>query len=163
DGIVPFNTPNDLSTPNESFFARVDAMLDLAAAHGIVVLLDPAETGSFLSVLNANGVDKARAYGRYLGTRYRNFDNIVWMSGNDFQSWENPSDDAVVRAVALGIRDTDDRHLHTVELDFLVSGSLDDPTWAALIELNASYTYYPTYAQVLTDYNRDNAIPTFLV
>jgi hypothetical protein len=113
--------------------------------------------------LNANGVTKARDYGRYLGTRYRSFDNIVWMSGNDFQTWENPSDDAVVQAVARGIHDTDDRHIHTVELDYQVSGSLDDPTWAPLIELNASYTYFPTYAQVLTDYDRPDAPPTFLV
>ena len=114
-------------------------------------------------MLNANGVTKARNYGRYLGTRYRSFDNIIWMSGNDFQSWPNPGDDAVVQAVARGIQDTDDRHIHTVELDYLVSGSLDDPTWAPLIELNASYTYYPTYAQVLADYNRPNALPTFMV
>jgi chitodextrinase len=85
------------------------------------------------------------------------------MSGNDFQSWPNPGDDAVVQAVARGIHDTDDRHIHTVELDYSVSGSLDDPSWAPLIELNASYTYYPTYAQVLADYNRPNALPTFMV
>jgi chitodextrinase len=163
DGIVPFTTPGDLSTPNEAYFARVDDILTIAAQHGFTVLLDPAETGSFLSVLLANGVAKSRDYGRYLGTRYRNFDNIVWMSGNDFQSWQNPGDDAVVQAVAQGIHDTDDRHIHTVELDYFVSGSLDDPTWAPLIDLNASYTYYPTYAQVLTDYNRPDAPPTFMV
>jgi len=163
DGIVPFTTPNDLSTPNEAYFTRVDHMLQRAAQHGLIVLLDPAETGSFLSVLNANGVTKSRTYGRYLGTRYQSFDNIIWMSGNDFQTWENPGDDAVVQAVARGIHDTDSRHIHTVELNYQVSGSLDDPTWAPLIELNASYTYFPTYAQVLTDYDRPNAIPTFLV
>jgi len=163
DGIVPFTTPDDLSTPNESYFARVDDMLRLAAQHGLTVLLDPAETGSFLAVLNANGVTKSRNYGRYLGTRYRSFDNIIWMSGNDFQTWPNAGDDAVVQAVARGIQDTDERHIHTVELDYSVSGSLDDPSWAPLIQLNASYTYYPTYAQVLADYDRPNAIPTFLV
>ncbi len=163
DGIVPFTTPGDLSTPNESYFARVDHMLDLAAQHGLTVLLDPAETGSFLSVLNANGATKARNYGRYLGTRYRDFDNIIWMSGNDFQSWQNSGDDTVVQAVARGIEDTDDRHIHTVELDYLVSGSLDDASWAPIIQLNASYTYFPTYAQVLADYDRPNAVPTFLV
>ena len=163
DGIVPFTTPDDLSTPNEAYFTRVDHMLTLAAEHGLVVLLDPAETGSYLSVLNANGVTKSRDYGRYLGTRYRNFDNIIWMHGNDFQSWPNPGDDAVSQAVARGIHDTDERHIHTVELDYSVSGSLDDPTWAPLIELNASYTYFPTYAQVLLDYNRANALPTFMV
>src|SRR5262249_35059520 len=160
DGIVPFTTPFDLSTPNEAYFARVDQMMRLAARHGLVVLLDPAETGSFLSVLRDNGIDKARAYGRYLGSRYRSFDNIIWMSGNDFQSWRTLEDDAVVQAVALGIRDTDDRHLHTVELDYPVSGSLNDASWAPIIELNASYTYYPTYAQVLADYNRPELFPT---
>lgn len=163
DGIVPFTTPNDVSTPNPAYFARVDHMLTLAARYGIVVVLDPAETGSFLSVLLNSGLSKSRDYGRYLGARYRGFDNIVWMSGNDFQSWQNPVDDAVVRAVALGIRETDERHIHTVELDYPVSGSLDDPTWAPLIELNASYTYFPTYAQVLLDYNRPDAPPTFMV
>jgi chitodextrinase len=163
DGIVPFTTPDDLSTPNESYFTRVDHMLRLAAKHGLVVVLDPAETGSFLSVLLSNGVTKSRDYGRFLGARYRSFDNIIWMSGNDFQSWQNPADDAVVQAVALGIKETDDRHIHTVELDYLVSGSLDDPSWAPIIELNASYTYYPTYAQVLTDYDRQDAPPTFMV
>src|SRR5262249_30929161 len=163
DGIVPFTTAGDLATPNESYFARVDDMLNLAAQHGLLVILDPAETGSFLSVLSSSGVAKSRDYGRYLGSRYRDFGNIVWMSGNDFQSWESPADDAVVQAVALGVREVDSRHIHTVELDYLQSGSLDDPTWAPIIELNASYTYYPTYDQVLTDYGRPDAPPTFMV
>src|SRR5262245_8031264 len=64
DGIVPFTTPGDLSTPNEAYFSRIDDMLNLAAQHGLVVLLDPAETGSFLSLLLSNGVAKARDYGR---------------------------------------------------------------------------------------------------
>jgi hypothetical protein len=163
DGILPFTTPGDLATPNPRYFQRVDRMLRLAAAHGLTVFLDPAETGSFLSVLKANGVAKSLQYGRYLGTRYRSFDDIVWMSGNDFQSWQDPSDDAVVRAVARGIRQTDHRHIHTLELDYPVSGSLDDARWSHLVDLNASYTYYPTYAQVLTDYDRPARRPTFLV
>src|SRR4029453_17857932 len=35
--------------------------------------------------------------------------------------------------------------------------------WAPLIDLDAAYTYYPTYAQVLNEYNRPNALPTFMV
>ena len=161
DGIVPFTTPDDLATPNEAFFARVDHMLALAAEHGITVLLDPAETGSYLAVLLANGVAKSRNYDRYLGTRYRDVDNIVWMSGNDFQSWPNRGR-RLVQAVARGIRTTTTATSHG-GLDYSVSGSLDDPSWAPLIQLNASYTYYPTYAQVLADYNRPSALPTFLV
>ncbi len=73
------------------------------------------------------------------------------------------TDDALVQAVARGIRSSDKNHIHTVELDYLTSGSLDDPTWAPLIELNAAYTYFPTYARVLTEYNRANYKPVFLV
>ena len=60
DGIVPFTTDGNLSTPNEAYFARVDDMLALAAKHGLTVFLDPAETGSWLSVLSSNGVTKSR-------------------------------------------------------------------------------------------------------
>ena len=90
----------------------------------------------------SNGVDKLRAYGQYLGRRYKDFPNIIWMHGNDYQDW-GPTNDPYVTAVASGIRDVDTRHLQTVELNYLVSGSLDDPAWAPLIDLNASYTYEP--------------------
>jgi hypothetical protein len=42
-----------------------------------------------------------------------------------------------------------------------VSGSLDGPSWAPIIDLSATYTYAPTYAQVLRDYHR--GLPTFMV
>src|SRR6185436_238241 len=87
----------------------------------------------------------------------------IWMSGNDFQSWRNPGDDAVVRAVALGILDRDTNHLHTAELDYLVSSSLDDTNWNGILGLNATYTYFPTYARLWQDYNRANFLPNFLV
>lgn len=162
DGIQPFTTPGDLSTPNPAYFSRADAMITRAANHGLLVFLDPIETIDWLSVLQSNGEAKARDYGRYLGNRYQAFDNIIWFNGNDFQTWQNPTDDALVQAVALGIKDNDSRHIHTVELNFLVSGSLDDSSWIPIISLNASYTYFPTYAQVLKDYNRSNFLPTFM-
>jgi hypothetical protein len=162
DGIPPFTAPGDFSTPNEAYFAHVDRILRLAADYGFVVLLDPAETGGWLNTIVNNGVDKLRAYGRYLGTRYKDFPNIIWMHGNDYQDW-GPAFDPYVSAIALGIRDVDTRHLQTVELNYWVSGSLDDPAWAPLIDLNASYTYEPTYQQVLKDYNRANFLPTFMV
>jgi hypothetical protein len=174
DGILPFTgylaggadgTVNnfDLSKPNETFFARCDQMITLAANHGLLVFLDPVETGGWLTCLGNNGATACRAYGRYLGNRYKAFKNIVWMSGNDFQGWRTAANDSVVTAVALGIKDLDSSHIHTVELDFNVSNSLDDPSWAPIIALNASYTYYPTYAEVLNGYNLANFEPVFMV
>jgi hypothetical protein len=169
DGTLPFTetipstSSYDLTTPNEAYFTRVDSVLEIAATYGIQVLLDPCETGSWLSVMLDNGAAKCRDYGRYLGNRYRYFDNIIWMSGNDFQGWRDPANDEVVRAVALGILDNDTRHLHTAELDYLVSSSLDDTAWTSILGLNATYTYCPTYARLRQDYNRLNYLPNFMV
>ena len=163
DGIRPFRREGDLSTPNEAYFARADAMIRLAARQRMAVFLDPIETGGWLKVLRDNGLAKAYAFGRYLGLRYRKFPNIVWMSGNDFQTWRTPSDDALALAVARGIKATDPNHLQTVELNYLDSGSLDDTNWKGLISLDAAYTYFPTYARVLKEYRREDFLPVFMV
>jgi hypothetical protein len=162
-GNIPFTSSYDLTQPNEAYFARVDQILALAAQNGLQVLLDPCETGSFLPVMLDNGTNKCREYGQFLGQRYKDTPNIIWMSGNDFQTWRNAPDDAVVRAVALGIRDRDTNHLHTAELDYLVSSSLDDTNWNGIFGLNGTYTYFPTYARLWQDYGRTNFLPTFLV
>jgi Protein of unknown function (DUF4038)/Putative collagen-binding domain of a collagenase len=163
DGIAPFTTAGDLSTPNPAYFQRVDAILKLAAASGMMVMLDPIETSGWLSTLRTNGTNKARWYGEYIGTRYKDFPNIIWLHGNDFQSWQNAPDDDLVLAVALGIASKDPNHIQTVELDFLTSASLDDTRWERLIGLDAVYTYFPTYAQVLNEYNRALFRPVFVV
>ena len=82
-------------------------MIRLAAKHRLAVFLDPIETGGWLKVLRSNGAAKAYDYGRYLGRRYRRYSNIVWLNGNDFQTWRQPRDDALVLAVAKGIRSAD--------------------------------------------------------
>ena len=153
----------DLTSPNEAYFEQLDSIVNLAAQQGICVMLDPCETGGWLQTMRDNGAASCRIYGRYLGNRYRNFPNIIWSSGNDFQTWSNSGDDAVVTAVALGIRDMDGSHLQTVELNYNASSSLDDPTWAPIVGLNAAYTYYATYAEVLHAYNQSATTPVFMI
>ena len=163
DGIAPFTTPGDLSTPNPAYFDRAAAMLDAAAAKGMVVLLDPIETGGWLGVLDANGTMKARRYGEFLGNRFKDMPNIIWLSGNDFQSWRDPSQTALVRAVMKGLASADPDHLQTIELDYYVSASLDDGALRPVLGLDAVYTYRPTYAKELSEYKRSRFEPTFLV
>jgi len=133
DGIAPFTTANDLSTPNSAYFQRAEAAVRLASSSGMVILLDPLETSGWLDVLRANGIAKAFAYGQFLGSRFANLPNLIWLHGNYFGTWRNQTDDALVQAVARGIRSTDTIHLHTVEL--LSGASLDDKSWASLIDL----------------------------
>ena len=65
-------------------------------------------------------------------------------------------------AVADGIKAADPNHIQTVELNYNVSSSLDDPNWAPIVQLNAAYTYYPTYAEVLHAYNQSASVPVFM-
>lgn len=162
DGIAPFATAGDLATPNPAYFARADAMIRLAQEAGMVVFLDPIETGGWLPTLRSNGAAKAFAYGRFLGKRFRGSPNIVWLSGNDFQTWKNSADDAVVLAVARGIRSVDKVHLQTVELNYFASASRDDPRWKSLLDFDLAYTYGPTYAEVGAEYARRPSLPVIL-
>jgi hypothetical protein len=163
DGIAPFNISSDLSTPNEVYFQRVDQILRIAKKYDILVFLNPIETAGWLQVLRSNGVKKSFDYGRYLGRRYGRFHNIVWFHGNDFQSWPDRSDTDLVQAVARGIRAAGSTQLQTVELNYLVSSSLDDQSWRPLIKLDGVYTYKPTYAELLKEYNRPSYLPTVMI
>ena len=163
DGIAPFKTPGDLATPNDAYFARVDQMVKIAGRFGIVLFLDPIETAGWLETLRKNSVEKAYSYGRYLGSRYRRYMNIVWFHGNDFQTWRDRSDTARVQAVAKGIKSVSPAQPHTVELNYYVSSSLDDPTWRPLIAVNSVYTYAPTYAELIKQYNRPRPLPTVMI
>ena len=163
DGLVPFTIPGDLAFPNQAYFDRCDQIIQAAADLGLNVILDPADAGGFMAMLRANGIAKCREYGRYLGNRYKGLDNIIWMSGSDFQSWRDATDNNLVKAIADGIKENDPGHLHTLQLDYFVSSSLDSSLWTGLVTLNAAYTYYPPYAEVLKGYNRAPAVPVFLI
>ena len=172
DGIKPFTgyvaggtdfTHYDLSKPNEAYFVRLDHILQLAANHHLLVFLDPIETIGWLPALRNNGMKAAYAYGQFLGTRYKHFSNLAWLNGNDFNHWTIPEDDSLVQAVSKGIRSAAPHQLQTVELHVRTSSSFDDPRWIPLIELNSTYTYSPTYIQMLHSYNQKPVAPAYLV
>jgi hypothetical protein len=172
DGIVPFSgyvaggtdyKHYDLSQPKEAYFARLDHIVKLAARHRIFVFLNPMETNGWLPTLRNNGLEAAYSFGQYLGNRYKSFPNIGWISGNDFVTWEDPKDDALVQAVAKGIRSVAPGQIQSVELNYENSSSFDDPTWIPIIDLNGTYAYAPTYLQMLHSYGQTPAAPAILV
>jgi hypothetical protein len=161
DGIAPFTIPGDLSTPNAAYFQRADEMLRLAGKYGLAVFLDPVETGGWLSALRTNGPKKAYNYGQFLGNRYKNFSNIVWLNGNDFTTWAtSTTDNDLVYQVMAGIASADPNHLQTVELTWY---SNEDAALRPFLALDAAYSYYETYDEVLAAYNSLPTLPTFLV
>jgi hypothetical protein len=182
DGIAPFTdmlngkscpdagapTCYDLTTPNPAYFARMDAVLGKAARYGLLIFLDPISTdgcrdANWMQTLRNNGIARAATYGTYLGNRYKTVPNIVWQNGNDFQCWRTTSDENLAAAVATGIQSAGDTHIQTAELDSNVSTTKDDTgPLGALATLNAVYTYFPAYDEMLHAYNQ-MAIPAYLV
>ncbi len=172
DGIRPFTgyvaggtdyKHYDLSKPNEDYFVRLDHIVQLAANHHLAVFLDPIETIGWLATLRNNGMEAAYAYGQFLGNRYKGFNNVMWINGNDFNLWTVPPDDDLVQAVSKGIRSAAPDQLQTVELHVRTSSSFDDPRWIPLSDLNSTYTYSPTYIQMLHSYNQRPVAPDYLV
>ena len=126
----------DLSTPNEAYFSDLDRVINLAKSYNLVVFLNPIETGGWLGTLRNNGPAKAYSYGAYLGRRYKNFTNIVWNSGNDFQTWmSSPTDNNLVYQVMAGMSSADSNRLQTIELNFLTSYFSRDTTLSPVLKL----------------------------
>jgi hypothetical protein len=167
DGVRPFTSGTDInnydvSTPNEAYWLRVDSAVNAAAAHGITVVFDTWETGAMMPLARANGNTKMRNLGIFLGNRYKTFPNIIWITGNDFQTWTNDVDNALMENLMAGIAAVDSNHLQTMELNYPASGSLDDGLTAPHVTLDGVYTYVPTYDEVLVQYNKTSSIPVML-
>jgi hypothetical protein len=175
DNVAPFTSGTspadyDLSTPNDAYFSEYDAAVASAASYGMLIFLDPIETGSWLVTLRKNGATKAFKYGVYVGNRYKNFPNIVWLHGNDYGCGSSAADDTLMAQVMAGIASVDSNHLQTVEAGSgtYVPGG-DAHAWSNMcasfvpfIGADLAYTWAPTYDVVLNAYRSSPRVPVFL-
>jgi hypothetical protein len=164
-GDAPFKTPGDFSTPNEKYFAHADWVIRKAAENGIQVLLYPIYLGykgtdeGWVEEALANGPEKCLDYGRYLGKRYKDFDNIIWLMGGDRHPGPALED---VDMVALGIKEYDQRHVFSAHCDPEHS-AVDDFSGGRWLDFNTTYTYEIVHAKLLQDYKRTPAMPFILI
>ncbi len=164
-GDAPFTKPGDFSTPNEGYFAHADKVLHLARQKGLAVMLAAAylgqkggDEGWYQEELR-NGPEAMRAYGAYVGRRYRAFDNVIWVLGGDYMP--PPQGMALVDALGQGIRSTDPEHLVTAHFD--AETSAQDASLTTPLNLNTTYTYRPVYEKSLANTLRPAALPHFLI
>ncbi len=160
-GNMPFLTKDDFSTPNPAYFDHVDFVLDKAMELEIEVFLYPAWLGyntgnghpeGWYSQVIANGPSKMHAYGRYLGTRYKNYPNIIWVMGGD-----SPPGEALdeIREMVRGIEETAGPQIFSVQNGRFESGITEyaSEDW---VDLNTTYADHSTAARyLLADHNRD--------
>jgi hypothetical protein len=156
DGLTPFTGTvggfPDLTTPRTTYWARMDAIVNLATAYGFLFIINPCETISIRDIAVANGATKCSTYGAWIGARYASYKNVIWIHGNDYQNW--PTSDNVLIPIADGIRSSMPGGLQSVQLDFFDSDSGEDSAWWSHIDYNAVYAYTPQYTTLRAAYNR---------
>jgi hypothetical protein len=110
----PGGTPNnwDVSRVNPAYFSQtIDSMLILAENYGIYVNLMPMSQCYWSPAnITANSPQKCFNYGVWLGNRYKNQRNILWIFGND------NLDTSRQCPIARGIMSTGDKHLMSIHV-----------------------------------------------
>jgi hypothetical protein len=140
----------DFAQPNERFFAHVDRVIARASERGLLLAIAPAWSGccgegwagknkdGSLKPLDANGPQKSRELGRWLGRRYGRFQNILWILGgdNDPGATHDP-----IRALALGLREGAPYHLLTYHA---ASSHSSTDVWPGedWVDVPMVYTYF---------------------
>lgn len=169
-GIGPFTTPGDFATPSEAYFAHVDWVLSKAAEKGIMVFLNPAYAGygtgdttntdGWIKEIVANGATKCRNYGRYLGNRYKDFNNIA--GGDRVLS---TTAEPIALEILKGIKDFAPAHLWTAHWTNAMN-SMDVAAFRPYMDLNGVYAYDGISGYVhqrsLSQYNLPNFKPIYL-
>ncbi len=104
---------NDPKRPNEAYFAYVDDLIRLAATYGLYIGLLPT-WGDKVTPLWGVGPavfdgENARAYGRFIGERYCDQTNVIWILGGDRPAITDEADYRPIwRAMAAGIAEATD-------------------------------------------------------
>lgn len=108
-GEVPFKDLN-LTQPNEKYFALIDSVVHMARQRNLFIALLPTWGDKVTQLWGAGPVVfdslNAYTYGKWIGNRYKNEPNIIWMLGGDRPAINDSNDwRPVWRAMAKGIID----------------------------------------------------------
>lgn len=163
-GERPFADGADFAVPNETYFAHADRILQKACELGFLVMLTPAYLGygggidGWYEEMTQAGAKNLDFYGRFVGRRYRDFDNIMWVNGGDF----DPPDKDLVKAVANGVMQEDPDALATVH-DAPETVPLEFWGYEPWLKVNNVYTYGPVYAAAIREHRIGRGMPFFLM
>jgi hypothetical protein len=107
-GEIPLEN-DDPAKPREAYFQHVDYVINKAAELGLYIGLLPTWGDKIYKDNWGQGpeiftTENAKIYGRWLGNRYKNKKNIIWLLGGD-RNPRNENDVAIWRSMASGIAD----------------------------------------------------------
>lgn len=169
-GLLGFDVPNfegelflddmDPSRPNEEYFRHVDWVIEKANEFGLYLAILPVWGKQIETVHSGSNRQKvfdqktAHGFGTFLGNRYKNCANIVWVLGGDASPvgserlWEN---------LAKGIKAGGSHHLITYHVFGETSSSeyWHDADWLDfnMIQSGHKSMFYDNYRIIERDYN----------
>lgn len=148
DNVSPWN-PTIWTTQNDTYFQRVDHIVSQAATYGICCVMFPLYTGAtgttegWRTEIDAASTANMQAWADFVGNRYKNSPNIIWVIGGDYNLSAATTADSTARgftsdfAAELALKDTN--HLITAHSS-RGRMALDDWSGAIWLTLNTTYT-----------------------
>lgn len=159
---------NDPARPNEEYFKHVDWVIKQAEEKGLFIGLLPTwgdkvdkQWGVGPEIFNP---ENAFTYGSWLGNRYKNFANIIWINGGDRSG--GGENTAIWDALARGIKSADTNHLMTFHPwgEHSSSEWFHDREWLDfnMMQTGHGQRSYAIYKRLmLPDYNLHPVKPSF--
>ena len=108
---------NDPLKPNEAYFAHMDWAIKKAGEKGIFIGLLPTWGDKVEKQTWGKGPvifnkDNAFMYGKWIGNRYKDYPNIIWINGGDRDGGGKNKE--IWDAIAHGIKSVEKNHLMTL-------------------------------------------------
>ncbi|MGB9597990.1 MAG: glycoside hydrolase family 140 protein [Candidatus Poribacteria bacterium] len=148
---------NDPAKPNESYFIRIDKIIELALKNGIIIV-----PGVFHQLqVSFITLENARNYAKWLANRYKDFLNIIWSMYPKAEKDFVP----IVRELAYGLQDGDNgTHLISVHPDPAVASSsfIHSESWLSFNMIQTWLYCERIYEMVTYDYNLVPIKPTVM-
>lgn len=151
-----------------SYWDHVDYIIDMAETLGLYIAFLPTWGDKFNLMWGKGPVifneENARIYGKWIGSRYKDRANIIWVLGGD-RALATSKHFAVVNEMAKGIKEGDGgRHLMTFHPmgGFSSSYHLHDEDWLDfnMIQSGHGALNNDNYSKVSSDYERMPVKPT---
>lgn len=167
-GCHPFTNTLDgiytnLLSWNISYFTNVDWVINRAAHYGMCVfaypLYDnpPGFPGWYVNAMVGNPTTNLYQYGAFIGARYKNFSNLVWIGAGDYNEPNAPTN-CLWNYIAAGILSEDTNHLITAQPQRTYPATY----YSNFVTLNATYPACYPYIQSLANYEMSPILPSFL-
>ncbi|MBX2893757.1 MAG: glycoside hydrolase family 140 protein [Saprospiraceae bacterium] len=180
-GHIPF-VDMDSDQPNEAYWRTVDTMIDMAAQRGLYVALLPTWGdkvtqlwGVGPQIFDVNEGDRAYRYGLWIGLRYGQRPNVLWMLGGDRPAVHNGEREGIKfstdyrpvwRSMARGILENNPLAFityHTSGGEFSTSQFIHQENWLKMNTMQSGHGSghdVPVWEWIARDYHLQPTKPT---